>query len=107
MTTFPSTPANQLICLAMPCGLLKKPTRIYLTAGAPDRHGAGAHDPGGWYCLLAAPAFLIEVMASSMDISAVVFDAATTPAPRAVNNGAAALALSGASYNKKTSYPLA
>jgi hypothetical protein len=44
--------------------------------------------------LLAAPAFLIEVMASSMDISTVVFDAAATPAPRAVNNDAAALALS-------------
>jgi hypothetical protein len=87
------------------CGLLKKrQADIYMTAGAPDRQGTGAQEPGGWYCLLAAPAFLIEVMASSMDISTVVFDAAATPAPRAVNNGAAALALSGASYNKTTSY---
>ena len=84
----------------------QEPNAPHLPDGvrAPIRKSRRRHEPGGWYCPLAAPAFLIAVMASSMDISTVVFDAAAVPAPTAVNNGAAALTLSGASYNRTTSY---
>jgi hypothetical protein len=91
-------------CPLCPCDQTLANRSRAANGDASVRTSAGAQEPGGWYCPLAALAFLIAVMASSMDISTVVFDAAAVPAPTAVNNGAAALALSGASYNKTTSY---
>ena len=91
-------------CPLCPCDQTQANKSKTANGGAAVRTSAGAQEPGGWYCPLAAFAFLIAVMASSMDISTVVLDAATAPAPMAVNNGAAALAWSGASYNKTTSY---